>query len=51
MIKIYIYNEMKNQIIPEEISALITEEETIMFEKLQIKIKELNSKTNLNEIN
>ena len=29
---------MKEQIIPEEISALINEEEIIMFQELQIKI-------------
>ena len=39
MIKIYIFNEMKKQNIPEVISALITEEEIIMFQELQIKIK------------
>ena len=44
MVKIYIYNEMKKQNIPEEIFSLITEEEIIMFEELQIKIKELNNK-------
>jgi len=41
---------MKKQNIPEEISALITEEEIIMFQKLQIKIKEINNKTNLTRI-
>ena len=41
---------MKKQNIPEEISALITEEEIIMFQELQIKIKELNNKTNLTRL-
>ena len=50
MIKIYIYNEMKKQNIPEEIFSLITEEEIIMFQELQIKIKELNNKTNLTRL-
>tara|TARA_B100000902_G_C27291519_1_gene907405 strand:+ start:408 stop:1148 length:741 start_codon:yes stop_codon:yes gene_type:complete len=50
MVKIYIYNEMKKQNIPEEISALITEEEIIMFHELQIKIEELNRKTNLTRL-
>ena len=50
MVKIYIYNEMKKENIPIEISALITEEEIIMFQELQIKIKELNNKTNLTRL-
>jgi len=50
MIKIYIYNEMKKQNIPEEVSALITEKEIIMFQELQIKIEELNKKTNLTRL-
>ena len=41
---------MKKQNIPEEISALITEEEIIMFQELQIKIKELNNNTNLTRL-
>ena len=41
---------MKKQNIPEEISALITDEEIIMFQELQIKIKELNNKTNLTRL-
>ena len=41
---------MKKQHIPDEISALINEEEIIMFQKLQIKIKELNNKTNLTRL-
>ncbi len=41
---------MKKQNIPEEIFALITEEEIIMFQELQIKIKELNNKTNLTRL-
>ena len=50
MVKIYIDNEMKGQIIPEEISDLITEEEVIMFQELQIQISELNKKTNLTRL-
>jgi len=50
MVKIYIYNEMKKLNIPEEIFSLITEEEIIMFQELQIKIKELNNKTNLTRL-
>jgi len=50
MVKIYIYNEMKKLSIPEEIFSLITEEEIIMFQELQIKIKELNKKTNLTRL-
>ena len=50
MVKIYIYNEMKKLNIPEEIFSLITEEEIIMFQELQIKIKELNKKTNLTRL-
>jgi len=41
---------MKKQNIPVEISALINEEEIIMFQELQIKIKELNNKTNLTRL-
>ena len=37
------FNEMKKQNIPEEIFSLITEEEIIMFQELQNKIKELNN--------
>jgi len=37
---------MKKQNIPEEICALITEEEINIFQELQIKIKELNEDTN-----
>ena len=50
MVKIYIYNEMKKRNIPEEIFALITEEEINIFKELQIKIKELNNKTNLTRL-
>ena len=50
MVKIYIFNEMKKQKIPKELSALITEEEIIMFKELQIKIQELNKKTNLTRL-
>ena len=41
---------MEKQNIPEEIFDLITEEEIIMFQELQIKIKELNKKTNLTRL-
>jgi len=41
---------MKKQDIPEEVSALITEEEIIMFQELQIKIKEINNKINLTRL-
>jgi len=41
---------MKKQNIPEEIFALITEEEIIKFQELQIKIEELNNKTNLTRL-
>jgi len=50
MVKIYIYNKMKKQNIPEEIFSLLTEEEIIIFQELQIKIKELNNKTNLTRL-
>ncbi len=50
MVKIHIYNEMKKQDIPEEILSLITEEEINLFQELQIKIKELNNKTNLTRL-
>ena len=41
---------MKKENIPEEISALITKEEIIMFQELRIKIEELNNKTNLTRL-
>ncbi len=41
---------MKKQNIPKEISALITKEEIKMFQELQIKIEELNKKTNLTRL-
>jgi len=41
---------MKKLNIPEEIFSLITEEEIIMFQELQIKIKELNNQTNLTRL-
>ena len=41
---------MKKQNIPEEIFSLLTEEEIIIFQELQIKIKELNKKTNLTRL-
>ena len=50
MVKIYIHNEMKKQKIPKEISTLITAEEIVMFQELQIKIKNLNNKTNLTRL-
>lgn len=46
----YIYNEMKKQNIPKEISTLLTKEEIIMFQELQMKIEELNKKTNLTRL-
>ena len=48
--KIYIYNKMKELSIPDEIVALINGEEINMFQELQIKIKELNRKTNLTRL-
>ena len=50
MVKIYIDKEMKKQNIPEELLSLITEEEINIFQELQIKIKELNNKTNLTRL-
>ena len=50
MVKIYIYNEMKKQNIPEAIFSLITEEEIMMFQELRIRIQELNDKTNLTRL-
>ena len=41
---------MKKQNIPREIFSLINEEEIIMFQELQIKIKELNNTTNLTRL-
>ena len=41
---------MKKQSIPEEIFALLTEEEITIFQELQNKIKELNSITNLTRL-
>ena len=41
---------MKRQNIPDEIFSLITEEEIFMFQELQIKIQELNNKTNLTRL-
>ena len=41
---------MKKQNIPEEIYTLITAEEINIFQELQIKIKELNNKTNLTRL-
>ena len=50
MVKIYIFDKMTKQRIPEEISTLITEEEIMMFQNLQIKLEELNNKTNLTRL-
>jgi len=50
MVKVYMHNKMKKQNIPEEIFSLITEEEINLFQELQIKIKELNNKTNLTRL-
>ena len=41
---------MRKPIVPVQISSLITEEEIIIFQELQIKIKELNNKTNLTRL-
>ena len=41
---------MTKESIPEEMFELITEEEMFLFKELQIKIKELNSKTNLTRL-
>ncbi len=41
---------MKTEIIPKEIFGLITEEEIMIFKELQIKIQELNDKTNLTRL-
>ena len=50
MLKIYIYKEMRKHIIPEELSSLLTEAEINMFKELQIKLQELNNKTNLTRL-
>ena len=41
---------MRKPNIPDEISSLITEEEIIIFQELQIKIEEINNKTNLTRL-
>ena len=41
---------MKKQNIPKEILSLITKKEIYLFQELQIKIKELNNKTNLTRL-
>ena len=41
---------MKKESIPYELLNLLTEEEIIMFRELQIKIQELNYKTNLTRL-
>ena len=45
-----IQNSMKKESIPNELLNLLTEEEIIMFRELQIKIQELNYKTNLTRL-
>ena len=50
MVKNLYLNKMENQKIPEEISALINEEEIIIFQELRIKIEELNKNTNLTRL-
>mgnify|MGYP001414743373 CR=1 FL=1 len=41
---------MKKESIPNELFNLLTEEEIMMFRELQIKIQELNYKTNLTRL-
>ena len=41
---------MQKENIPSELMKLITEEELILFKELQIKIQEINSKTNLTRL-
>ena len=41
---------MKKESIPYELLKLLTEEEIMMFQELQIKIQELNDKTNLTRL-
>jgi len=41
---------MTKEIIPNELLNLVTEEEIIMFKELQIRIQELNNKTNLTRL-
>ena len=41
---------MKKEIIPKELLKFITEEEIMMFKELQIKIQEINIKTNLTRL-
>ena len=41
---------MTKEIIPSELLNLVTEEEIMMFQELQIKIQELNHKTNLTRL-
>ena len=41
---------MKKESVPSELLELITEEEILMFKELQIKIQELNHKTNLTRL-
>ena len=41
---------MRNESIPFELAELITEEEILMFTELQIKLRELNKRTNLTRL-
>ena len=41
---------MRKEIIPFELLELITEEEILMFKELQIKLRELNKRTNLTRL-
>ena len=41
---------MKKEVIPAELTELITDEEIIIFKELQIKLRELNEKTNLTRL-
>ena len=41
---------MRKESIPFELVELITEEEILMFTELQIKLRELNKKTNLTRL-
>ena len=46
----YIYIKMQKENVPSELMKLITQEELILFKELQIKIQEINSKTNLTRL-
>ena len=41
---------MRKESIPFELVELITEEEILMFKELQIKLRELNKRTNLTRL-